>query len=310
MSNTGLGLWEIPLAIVSGAIRVSTPFLFVSLGECITEKSGRINLGLEGILVLGAMVGYGISYLTGSPWLGVLGAACSGLPLGLLHGWLCGRRRVNDIAAGIAIMFFGIGVAFFFGRSLLTPQAAMLPSIQLGFWSHSPQVREALQVNALFIVGILLAPLIYLGLKYTRWGCIVRVVGESSDAAQAMGYSVNWVRIAATGAGGFLGAIGGAYLSLYYPGSWNQGIASGQGLMAVALVIFARWNPLYCVMAALLFGGAGAFGTALQSAGYGSYYYVFSAAPYILTLVIMAITCSRTRAAIGAPAELGSSSHA
>src|SRR5882724_2130647 len=111
-----LGYWIIPVAVIGGAIRVSTPFLFVSLGECITERSGRINLGLEGILVMGAMCGYGTSYLTGSPWLGVLAAGLSGALLGALHAVICGLPRVNDIAVGIALMLFGTGLAFFLGK--------------------------------------------------------------------------------------------------------------------------------------------------------------------------------------------------
>jgi ABC-type uncharacterized transport system permease subunit len=129
-------------------------------------------------------------------------------------------------------------------------------------------------------------------------------VGDSADAARAMGYSVDLVRLAATSAGGFLAGIGGSFLSLYYPGSWNEGLSSGQGLMAVALVIFARWHPIRCLGAALLFGGAGALGPALQSVGVSQGYYLFNAAPYVLTLVIMIATCSPTRTLAGAPGEL------
>src|SRR4051812_49037794 len=121
---TDLGLWTVPLAVLGGAIRVSTPFLFVSLGECITERSGRINLGLEGTLVMGAMVGYGVSYLSGSPWLGVLAAGCAGSLLGALHAGICGLPRVNDVAVGIALMLFGTGLAFFLGKALIEPTAA------------------------------------------------------------------------------------------------------------------------------------------------------------------------------------------
>jgi simple sugar transport system permease protein len=119
-----------------------------------------------------------------------------------------------------------------------------------------------------------------------------------------MGYDVDRIRLFATMAGGFLAGIGGAYLSLYYPGSWNEGLSSGQGLMAVALVIFARWNPLACFGAALLFGGAGALGPALQSVGVSTGYYLFYAAPYVLTLVIMVLTSSPSRVLSGAPSEL------
>src|SRR5712664_3452195 len=201
MADGTIGLWTVPLAVFGGAIRVSTPFLFVSLGECITERSGRINLGLEGTLVMGAMSAYGISYLTGSPWLGVLAAGITGALLGALHAGICSLPRVNDVAVGIALMLFGTGLAF-------------------------------------------------------------------------------------------------------YLGSWNEGLSSGQGITAVALVIFARWDPMLCLWASLAFGGAAALGPALQSVGVTSGYHLFNAAPYILTLAIMIITCSPKRTLTGAPAEL------
>ena len=287
MADPGnIGLWTVPLAVLGGAVRVSTPFLFVSLGECITERSGRINLGLEGTLVMGAMAGYGISYLTGSPWVGVLAAGVTGAGMGALHAGICGLPRVNDIAVGIE------------------PTAPRLPAIDFGWWSDIPQLRAALRINVLFIIGVLLAPVLVWALRTTRWGLIIRTAGESSDAALAMGYSVNIIRLRATMFGGFLAGIGGSFLSLYYPSSWNEGLSSGQGITAVALVIFARWNPMLCLAASLLFGGAAALGPALQSVGYSHGYHLFNAAPYILTLLIMIATCSPKRTLIGAPAEL------
>jgi simple sugar transport system permease protein len=298
------GAAGVALAVLGGAIRISTPFLFVSLGECLTEKSGRVNLGLEGTLVMGAMGAYGISYLTGSPWLGVLAAGTVGVLLGALHAWLCGRPRVNDIAVGIALMLFGVGLAFFLGKPLIGPSAPHLPSIPLGWWSRSAQVRSALQINVLFVVGIGMSWAVLYLLKRTRWGLVIRTVGESADSARAMGYAVGQVRMLATMAGGFLAGVGGSFLSLFYPGSWNEGLSSGQGLMAVALVIFARWNPIRCLFASLLFGGASALGPALQSVGITSGYYLFNAAPYALTLGIIIATSSRDRALAGQPAEL------
>ncbi len=299
-------MWgDVALAVLGGAIRVGTPFLFVSLGECLTEKSGRINLGLEGVLVLSAMTGFAGSYLTGSAWLGVLAAAIAGALLAMLHGLLCSLPRVNDIATGIALMLLGAGLAFYLGKPLIQPQAAQLPALEWGAWSDSPQVQAALRINALFPIGVVLAALMAWALANTRWGLIVRMAGDSSDAARALGYSVNGVRIWATTAGGFLAGIGGASLSLYYPGSWNEGLSSGQGLIAVALVIFARWRPLACLGAALLFGGAGALGPALQSVGIGWGYHLFNAMPYALTLLILVWTCSPKRSLQGAPMELG-----
>ena len=304
MDAIGIGWWGVPLAVAAGAVRAGTPFLFVSLGELITEKSGRINLGLEGTLIMGAMSGYGLAYLTGSPWLGVVVAGIVGSLFGTMHAGLCSLPRVNDIAVGIALMLFGTGLAFYLGKPLVQPQAPMLPAITLGAWSNIPAVREALRINALFIVGAALAPAILWALRSTRWGMILRMVGDSADAARAMGYSALFVRFAATMIGGFLAGVGGSFLSLYYPGSWSEGLSSGQGITAVALVIFARWSPMNCFYASLLFGGASALGPALQSVGVTSGYYLFNAAPYFLTLLIMVLTSSSEHRLTGAPSEL------
>lgn len=299
-----LGWWGVPIAMLGGALRVSTPFLFVSLGECITEKSGRINLGQEGILVMGAMAGYASSYLSGSASVGVLVAALAGALLGLLHGMLCSLPRVNDIAVGIALMLFGTGLAFFLGKPYIQPQAPMLGDLPFGAWSSIPQLRAALMVSPLFLLGIALTFVLSWAFANTRIGLIVRMVGDSAEAARAMGYHPARVRVMCTAVGGALAGVGGSFLSLYYPGSWSEGLSSGQGLIAVALVIFARWKPRNCLIAALLFGGAGALGPALQSAGVTSAYYLFNAVPYLLTLVILIVTSSRYHAMAEAPAEL------
>jgi general nucleoside transport system permease protein len=299
-----LGWWGVPLALLAGAIRVSTPFLFVSLGELVTEKSGRINLGLEGTLVMGAMSGFAVDYLSGSPWLGVLAAALVGSLLGMLHATICSLPRVNDIAVGIALMLFGTGLAFYLGKPFVEPKAPELPAIGLGWWSTVPQVRAALQVNPLFFAGVILAPLLQWVLRNTGVGLTLRMVGDSADAARAMGISPVFVRLLATTFGGAMAGIGGSFLTLYYPGSWNEGLSSGQGITAVALVIFARWNPMACLWASLLFGAAGALGPALQAVGVSGLYYIFNAAPYILTFIIMIIACSPDRALQGAPGEL------
>jgi general nucleoside transport system permease protein len=292
------------LSLVAGAIRVSTPYLFVSLGECLTEKGGRVNLGLEGILVSGAMSGYAVAFLSGSPWLGVLAAGAAGLLLGCPHGLVCSLPRVSDIAFGIALMLAGTGLAFYLGKPFIEPQAPMLASLHLGDAFAAPQVREALHVNPLFVLGVVLAFALQWGLRHTRWGMVLRLVGDNAESARAMGYPITRVRVAATALGGLFAGVGGAYLSLVYPGSWNEGLSSGQGLMAVALVIFARWRPLSCLWAALLFGAAGALGPALQAIGVTSGYYLYNAAPYVLTLVIMIVNCRPDRTLAGAPGEL------
>ncbi|MEM9976074.1 MAG: ABC transporter permease [Cyanobacteria bacterium P01_D01_bin.2] len=312
MATESLGLWGIPLGIIAGTLRGSAPFLFVSLGECLTEKSGKINLGLEGTLLMGAMSAYGVSYLTQglvgpfwAPWLGVLAAGVSGMALGVIHGWLSQQPRVNDVATGIAMIVFGSGLAFFLGKPFIQPQAPQLFTFDWGNWSAIPQIQAALKISPLFLLGVVIAPLLHWFFRYTRWGLYIRAVGDSPQSARAMGISTFKVRMVSIVAGSFLAGIGGACLSLYYPGVWTERISSGQGLMAVALVIFARWNPIQCLWASLLFGGAQAIGPAFQSVGVDSYYYLFNAAPYILTLLIMVVTCSPQRTLVGLPGALG-----
>ena len=304
MTAGDLGAWGVLVAVLGGAVRVSTPYLFVSLGETLTEKSGRVNLGLEGTLVMGAMSGYATAWLTGSPWLGVLVAGLAGAGFGLVHALVCNLPRVNDVALGIALFILGTGLAFYLGKPYIEPSAPRLPHLALGAWSASPQVRSALEINALFIVGMALAPALAWALRHTRWGLIVRTVGDNADATRALGYSLERVRVACTAAGGFLAGVGGAFLSLYYPGTWNEGLSSGQGLMAVALVIFARWHPVRCFWVSLLFGGATALGPALQSVGITTHYYLLNAAPYVLTLGLLVWSSSTRHALRGAPGEL------
>lgn len=292
--------------ILGGALRVGVPFLFVSLGECLTEKSGRINLGLEGVLVLSAMAAFGGAYLSGSAWTGVLVGAAAGALLAALHGVLCSLPRVNDVATGIALMLLGTGLAFYLGKPLIQPQAPQIPAIALGNWADNASLRAALQVNALLPVGLVIAGALWWGFARTRMGLLVRMAGDSANATRALGYSVSGIRIAATAAGGAIAGLGGASLTLFYPGSWNEGISSGQGLIAVALVIFARWSPLRCIGAAALFGGAGAIGPALQSIGIGWGYHLFNTVPYVLTLLILVVTCKPGSVAAGSPGELSS----
>jgi ABC-type uncharacterized transport system permease subunit len=300
-----LGLWGVVVALLGGAMRGSIPYMFVSLGECLTEKSGKINLGMEGVLLMGAMTAFAISDLTGSPWLGVLAAAAAGLVLGAIHAWLTQQPAVNDVAAGIAMILFGSGLAFFFGKRFVAPMAPQLPLLQLGGWSHIPAVESALRISPLFFIGIVFSFLLHWLFTRTRWGLNIRAAGDDPQAARALGINVNGVRFLAITLGGALAATGGAHLTLYFPGIWSEGISGGQGLMAVALVIFARWSPHRCLAAALLFGGAQALGPSLQSLGVNGYYHLFNASPYLLTMAVMIATCSPNRRLAGMPGALG-----
>lgn len=303
MDVSDLGWWGVPLAILGGAIRVGTPLLWVSLGETVTEKAGRINLGLEGTLLMGAMSAYASAYVSGNPWLGVLAAAAVGTLLGMLHGLLCSLGRVNDTAMGIALMLAGSGLAFWLGKPLIQPAAPDLPAIALGGFTEQPAVQAALAINPLFVLGVGLAFIVHWALKNTRFGLRLRVVGDSENAARAFGLIPTVYRVAATAFGGACAGVGGASLSLVYPGAWSEALSSGQGVMAVALVIFARWDPRRCILAGLLFGGASAISPALQALGYSQGYYLFGALPYVLTLALL-IGLGKPGPSHGAPGEL------
>src|SRR5579872_5661595 len=303
-SPESFGIFAIATALAGGAVRGSIPYMYVSLGECLTEKAGRINLGMEGILLMGAMTAFAVSERTGSPWLGALAAALVSGLLGLLHGGLTELSGVNDIAAGIAMFIFGSGLAFFFGKQFVAPMAPQLPVLDLGSGIANSAIHAALRISPLFLLGIAAAFLLHYSLERTRWGLHLRAVGDAPEAARSMGIPVRAHRVLATTIGGALAGIGGAHLTLYFPGIWSEGISGGQGLMAVALVIFARWSPLRCLAASLLFGGAQALGPSLQSAGISGFYHVFNASPYLLTLGVMIFSCSRNRTLTGIPGAI------
>jgi simple sugar transport system permease protein len=252
---------------------------------------------------MGAMTAYAVAWLSGNPWLAVLGAAAVGVVFGLLHGLLCSLNRVNDTAMGIALMLAGSGLAFWLGKPLIQPSAPDLPSIPLGSFTDQPAVRAALDINPLFVIGVVLAFAVHWGLGHTRFGLRLRVVGDSENAARAFGLSPTAYRVAATAFGGACAGVGGASLSLVYPGAWSEALSSGQGVMAVALVIFARWDPRRCILAGLLFGGASAISPALQALGYSQGYYLFGALPYVLTLALL-IGLGKPGPSHGAPGEL------
>ena len=204
---------------------------------------------------------------------------------------------------GIALMLAGSGLAFWLGKPLIQPTAPGLPALMLGGWTDQPAVKAALSINPLFVLGLVLAFVVHWALGRTRFGLRLRVVGDSENAARAFGLSPTAYRIAATAFGGACAGVGGSSLSLVYPGAWSEALSSGQGVMAVALVIFARWDPRRCILAGLLFGGASAISPALQAMGYSAGYYLFGALPYVLTLAVL-IGLGKPGPSHGAPGEL------
>lgn len=292
------------LALLGGALKTSTPFLLVGIGECLTEKSGRVNIGLEGTLMMGAAAAYGVAVAAGDPWLGCAAAAAVGLVFGLMHGALCGLKNVSHVAIGVAIMIFGVGLAFLVGKPLIAALAPRLPAIPAGFWSSDAMMRSSLEINPLLVFGLVSAIAMAFFFSHNRLGLLVRAAGDNTHAVEALGHSVAMIRLWATAAGGVFAGLAGASLSLFYPSGWSEALSSGQGLMAITLVIFARWDPLGCIWASFLFGAAGALGPALQAVGISGGVQLFNAAPYVLTLAIFIARSSKELSFKGAPLEL------
>jgi len=299
-SNAALG--SVLLAIMAGTLHAGAPFLFLGLGECLVEKSGRINFALEGVLALGALTGYAMFSLSGWPFSGVLIAGLAGAGLGLLHGLLCNLPCINKAAVGIALMLLGVGLAFFWGALLLLPVPSAIPS-------NCPLPPGSLPMVGL-LGGVVLAALLHWGLRHTRWGLTLRVIGADSAAARTLGYPVALTHLVSTTAGSLLAGIGGALLALGQASGWNADLLGGQGLMAIALVAYARCQPLRCVYAALLFGGACALGPALQTAGITSGRTLFDAVPYFLTLILLTAVSSPLPLGANALGELDAKPHA
>lgn len=295
------------IAVSAGAIRSGTPVLYAALGEILTERSGILNLGLEGIMLVGACSSVAVSFHTGSPALGVVAALMVGALLGLLHAVLCIRFRANQVASGIAITIFGAGLSAFIGIPYVGKKIAALAPTKVPLLSDVPVVGQVLFSHDVLVYGTyLLVPVMAILLYRTRFGLAVQSVGEDPPAAAAAGVRVEFVRYVATTVGSMLAGLGGAYLSLVYAQGWVENITAGRGMIAVGLVIFSAWNPLMAVLGAYLFGGATSFQLRLQAAGSDVSPYLLGMVPYLLVIVVLVIATIRLRERrAGIPSALG-----
>lgn len=283
------------IELLSGAVRGGTSIMYAGLGETVSERAGVINLGTEGSMLLGALGGYAITAQSGSPWIGVLGGALAGALLSLVHAVLVVTRRANQFASGLTLYFFALGLTALYGVSFVSRQVNAFNPVPIPGLSQIPVLGPVLfNHDPLVYLGFLAAPVIWWVLFRTRVGLIVRSAGERADALQVNGYSVTKVRYAATVAGGALAGIGGAHISIAYANSWFEGMIAGRGFIAVALVIFAMWNPLTIMGGAYLFGAALSLASVLQASGYAVNQFALNAVPFVLTLIVLAILGRRT----------------
>ncbi len=292
------------LGVISSAIFSGTSLLYTTLGEVITERSGIVNLGLEGVLLVSASTGFAVASLTGNPYLGALAAALAGALMNMVLGYLVVTRNGNQLASGLALMFFGFGLSALIGKPYVGAKIKGLPRILLPGLSDLPRLYASLfKFDILIYLAIPTAILVWWLLFRTRWGLGLRAVGESADTAFASGRNPRLIRYQALFGGGLLAGLGAAHLSIAYAMNWTEYMTAGRGFIAVALVIFSKWHPLRAIVGALLFSGAVAFQLLLQSSGVRVSPFILDTIPYLLTLLVLIVWGGTRKHA--APASLG-----
>lgn len=296
---------EILLALLAATVQAGTPILYATLGEILTEKGGILNLGVEGMMLVGALVGFLTALHTGSPVLAFLAGGAAGAIMAAVHGIVCIGFLGNQVVSGLALTIFGTGLAGFFGTPYIGRTAPGFDKFSLPGLGDIPVLGTIFfQQDALVYLSYLLPPLLWAFFRYSRWGLAIRAAGESPAATRAAGLNVLAYRWAALLAGGVLVGFGGSYLSLAYTHLWTNGLTSGRGWIAVALVIFAFWRPSRAMIGAYLFGGVMAFQLRLQAMGTALPSSILLMLPYILTIAALALASwrgDRTEA----PAALG-----
>ena len=306
-------LYGIDIVLLIASMMVAaTPILLAALGELVAEKSGVLNLGVEGMMIMGAIAGLAAAVTTGSPVTGFAAAAVAGAVMAFLFAVLTQILLSNQVATGLALTLFGLGMSALLGQGYQGITPPPTPKAPFGPLTDIPVLGPIVFGHDWMVyLSIALVIAVHVFLKYTRAGLILRAVGESHDAAHALGYRVIRVRIAALMFGGALAGLGGAYLSLVRVPQWTEGMTAGAGWIALAIVVFASWRAGRVLVGAYLFGGITVLQLRLQAAEIAIPVQVLSMAPYLITIaVLVAISSQRNRAALQAPASLGKSFHA
>ncbi len=292
------------LGVLSSAIFSGTSLLYATIGEIIDERSGIVNLGLEGVLLVSAAAGFAVTVVSGSPYLGVLVAVVAGGLMNMILGYLVINREANQLASGLALMFFGYGLSALIGRPFVGAKIQGLPRIPLPGISNLPTLYTSLfSFDMLIYLAIPVAILVWWLLFGTRWGLGLRAAGENADTAFASGRNPRLIRYQALFVGGLFAGLGAAHLSIAYTMHWAEYMTAGRGFIAVALVIFSRWNPLQAIVGALVFSGAVAFQLLLQSSGVQISPLLLDTIPYIITLLVLIAWGGNRK--YSAPASLG-----
>ena len=295
-----------PVLLLASLMVASTPILLAAIGELVVERAGVLNLGVEGMMITGSVVGFIVAVNTGSAWLGFVGAAAGGAALSLLFALLTQVLLSNQVATGLALTLFGLGLAALAGQGLLGLKAPVFPDLHLPLLSDIPVLGPILfQHDPMVYLSLLIVAGVWWFLHRTRGGLILRAVGENHDAAHALGYKVRRVRTLAIMFGGACAGLGGAYLSLVRVPTYAEGLTAGAGWIALAIVVFASWRPWRLVLGAYLFGGVTVLQLNLQAEGIAIPVEYLSMSPYLATIAVLVIMSAGR-----APGSLGRTFHA
>jgi ABC-type uncharacterized transport system permease subunit len=296
----------VPL-LLEAAVRAGTPILLAALGELLAERAGILNLGVEGMMLVGALAGVIVSQKSGEPWIGVLAAATAGLMLSCVHAFLSISLNANQVGSGLALAIFGMGLSGLLGKPFVGIPAKGFAPIAVPWLADVPLLGKIFfQQDLLVYVAYLLVPGLWVLLYRTRPGLKVRAVGEHPKSADALGISVVVVRYCCVLAGGLAAGLGGAYLSLAYTQMWVDNMTAGRGWIALAMVIFGGWDPVRTALGAYLFGGVQALQLRLQAIGVAVPTYLLMMTPYAFTILALIIaSATKGRGRVGTPTALG-----
>ena len=283
----------------------SIPLILAATGELVVERSGVLNLGVEGMMLMGAVAAFGAASLSGSPYVGIIGGGIAGMAVAAIFALFVLGLATNQVATGLALTIFGTGLSGLIGAPLVGQAIDGLPALNLPLLSALPVVGVFFKLDILAYGAIVIVGLTSAFLMHSRAGLILRSVGINHDSAHALGYNVLQVRFFAILFGGFMAGLGGAYLPLVLTPHWAEGMTAGRGWIALALVVFASWRPWRVTIGAVLFGGVTIMQLAGQARGWAIPAQFLSMLPYLATIIVLVSIASRGRIAVGAPAHLG-----
>lgn len=297
-----------PVLLIASLMVAATPLLLAAIGELVVEKSGVLNLGVEGMMIVGAIAGFATAVESGSPLVGFIVAAIAGAALSILFALLTQIAQANQVASGLSLTLFGLGLSALMGQSYVGVKPPQMGDIHIPVLSDLPVIGPILFGHDIILYfGIFLTAAVWWVLKYSRLGLVLRAVGESHDAAHALGYKVVKIRILAIMFGGACAGLGGAYISLIRVPQWTEGMTAGIGWIALALVVFASWKPWRALLGAYLFGGVTVVQLNLQAAGVAIPVEYLAMSPYLITIIVLVILSADKSSA---PASLGRNFHA